>query len=409
MLSFLFDLIACLFSWVLVQIGCTAKGIKISDLSLDALSLIDEAFDGVGDIYDMHTHLVGEGHGGTGCCTHPNVHSLFWHPFYTLQKIIFKNAAGIPHNSRNVDSDYLQKLVYYTKNFNELGKGVYRHFLLAMDHWYDDDGCVREDRTGIYVPNEYMLDVVKKYPEIFHPCVSIHPYREDCVDELEKYAKQGIRIVKWLPNSMGIDMSRNICLPFYKAMKENNMILLCHVGDEHSVSAGGVVQRYGNPLLLRYPLNAGVKVIAAHCASEGISTDYDSYIKKKESSFRLFLRLMDTPKYKDLLFADISSMILFKRIGEPLTTMLNRSDLHDRLVYGSDYPVPLIGLITRTRSMVKAGYINEVQRKSLNQIFDYNPLLFDFVIKRIIKSPDHGCKFSPKIFGWNEKLLGKKN
>lgn len=76
-------------------------------------------------------------------------------------------------------------------------------------------------------------------------------------------------------------------------MHELNMVLLCHVGEEHSIDAGGLDQSLGNPLKLRAyafepgrflspsqmfdysPLNAGVKVIAAHCASEGENIDLD--------------------------------------------------------------------------------------------------------------------------------------
>ncbi len=47
-------------------------------------------------------------------------------------------------------------------------------------------------------------------------------------------------------------------------------------------------------------------MIAAHCASEGSSVDYEGESKQHVSNFKLFMRLMDDPKYKDLLYADIS-------------------------------------------------------------------------------------------------------
>ncbi len=52
-------------------------------------------------------------------------------------------------------------------------------------------------------------------------------------------------MVKLLPNSMDIDLDlkeNNSLHPklikYYEAIIENNMIMLVHVGEEHSVSAG---------------------------------------------------------------------------------------------------------------------------------------------------------------------------
>lgn len=52
-------------------------------------------------------------------------------------------------------------------------------------------------------------------------------------------------------------------------MRSLGMVLLTHTGVEHSVDFAYHNDELGNPLLLRAPLDAGVKVIAAHCASEG--------------------------------------------------------------------------------------------------------------------------------------------
>lgn len=48
------------------------------------------------------------------------------------------------------------------------------------------------------------------------------------------------------------------------------MTLLIHTGDEHAVDASGYNNNeYGNPLKLRYPLSFGIRIIGAHCGSEG--------------------------------------------------------------------------------------------------------------------------------------------
>lgn len=98
--------------------------------------------------------------------------------------------------------------------------------------------------------------------------------------------------VQWLPNSMNIDPTDERCLPFYHVLKSRGIVLLCHTGEEHSVDAGGIDQKLGNPLLLRAALDAGVTVIAAHCASEGENPDLDvpGDKKPKAENFDLFMR-----------------------------------------------------------------------------------------------------------------------
>ena len=113
-----------------------------------------------------------------------------------------------------------------------------------------------------------MFSLADQYPDVFEPVVSVNPYRQDALDELERGAKRGARLVKWLPNAIGIDPADDLCDAFYRRMNELNLILLSHGGEEKAVEAEED-QKLGNPLLLRRPLEVGVKVIVAHCAGLG--------------------------------------------------------------------------------------------------------------------------------------------
>ena len=101
---------------------------------------------------------------------------------------------------------------------------------------------------------------------------------------------------------------------------------------------------------------------------------------------------MDEPKYAGLLFGEISAMLQFNRMPVPLATLLKRQDLHSRLVNGSDYPLPAVNSLIWTRSMARAGFITAEERQALNEIYDYNPLLFDFVLKRTTAPPRNEAK-----------------
>jgi predicted TIM-barrel fold metal-dependent hydrolase len=320
------------------------------------------------------------------------------HPFHRLKFKVYMSSAGVDDESK-ADSQLIERLARLVNRIRGHGK----HRLLAFDKNYQRDGSVNLEKTEFYVPNEYVFEVAQRYPDLFVPNISVNPYRPDAIAELEKWAQRGARIVKWLPNAMGIDPSDPQCDPFYEKMKELDLILLSHGGEEKAVEAEED-QKLGNPLLLRRALDHGVKVIVAHCAGLGSNEDLDSKDRKQRDNFDLFLRLMDEKRYEGLVFGEISAMTQFNRIGKPLHTMLEREDLHERLVNGSDYPLPAVNILIRTRPLVKHGYLTSSEGECLREIYDYNPLLFDFVLKRNLRRPGTSKTLPASIFMTNPSL-----
>lgn len=129
-------------------------------------------------------------------------------------------------------------------------------------------------------------------------------------------------------------------------------------------------------------------------------------------------------------------------------------DIHDRLVYGSDYPVPAINLVVHTSklkrlaahnatyscqvtallkltfnlcyivlvnvypgyrtqavlfltilviSYYRVGLITPAQCTALNELYNYNPLLFDLVSKRLLRGPKGGS-FPSSLFKAHPQL-----
>jgi len=370
-----------------------------SKLSTKSSDLIKRAFDDIDPerLIDHHVHIAGLGVGGTKTFVNPKM--LTWrHPFHRLKLKVYMSSAGVS-NEDDADPQAAARLASLVKSIKDHG----RHRLLAFDKNYRKDGTVNLEKTEFYVPNDYVFELAERYPDLFVPNISVNPYRPDAIEELEKWARRGARIVKWLPNAMGIDPSDPKCDPFYQKMKELDLILLSHGGEEKAVEAEED-QKLGNPLLLRRALDHGVKVIVAHCAGLGTNEDLDARDRRQVENFDLFLRLMDERRYEGLLFGEISAMTQFNRSGKPLRTMLAREDLHERLVNGSDYPLPAVNLLIRTRPLVRQGYINNSEALSLKEIYDYNPLLFDFVLKRTLKLPGTTRPFPASIFMTNLAL-----
>ena len=367
---------------------------KLSPKSSD---LVKRAFDDIDPqrLIDHHVHVAGLGAGGTFV----NRKMRSWkHPFHRLKFKVYMSSAGAT-DEENADGQLVDRLVSLVNHISGHGK----HRLLAFDKNYRPDGSANLEKTEFYVPNEYVFEIAERHPEMFVPNISVNPYRPDAMTELEKWAKRGARIVKWLPNAMGIDPSDPKCDPFYQKMKELDLILLSHGGEEKAVEAEED-QKLGNPLLLRRPLDHGVKVIVAHCAGLGTNEDLDSKDRPQVDNFDLFLRLMDEKRYEGLAFGEISAMTQFNRVGKPLQTILAREDLHERLLNGSDYPLPAVNILIRTRPLVKQGYLNESEGQSLKEIYDFNPLLFDFVLKRTITLPGTTKTLPASVFMTNSTL-----
>lgn len=360
--------------------------------------LIKRSFDGIDParLLDYHTHVAGI---GTDADAFVNPKMFAWrHPFHRLKFKVYLSAGAVT-DVDNADAQIVERLLSLITNID--GHGKYR--LLAFDKNYNRDGTANLAKTEFYVANDYIFTLANRRPDCFEPVISVNPYRSDALTELERGAKRGAQMVKWLPNAMGIDPSDELCDQFYQKMKELGLVLLSHGGEEKAVEAEED-QRLGNPLLLRRALDYGVKVIVAHCAGLGDNEDLDSPQRKRVPNFDLFLRLMDEKRYEGILFADISAMTQYNRIGRPLTTILQREDLHERLVNGSDYPLPAINILIRTGTLHKQGYITREQRLCLNEIYDYNPLLFDFALKRAINVPGTEQRLPASIFMANPCL-----
>ena len=362
-------------------------------LSPGARELIEEAFAGIDPdrLVDLHIHPFGQEPDPAGPSVSPSVWS--WrHPYRMVQFRVYLSAAGIRGTSR-ITGQMVERLLALVRHFGAPG----RFFLYAMDRHYRPDGTLDPTATTFFVPNDYVVALAQRHPDRFVPVVSIHPYRPDALAELERWARQGVRYLKWLPQAQGIDPTSPRTEPFYRLLRETGTVLLAHTGAELAVFTGRH-QELGNPLLLRAPLDQGVRVVALHSASFGRNIDRENPGRPTVSSFALFLRLMDEPRYTDLLYGEIAGVTSFNHSRQVLATLLERTDLHPRLINGSDYPLPAINFLVMTGRLAALGFITWEERRQLNEIYRSNPLLFDFVLKRTIRHPASGRRFAASVF-----------
>ncbi len=329
-------------------------------------------------LWDGHVHLIGTGDSKSGVWINPHMRNML-HIRQFAQLKFYLNASCTVNNQ--IDESYVKRLLELHK---EMPSGS-RLLLLAFDYTYNKQGKRQKKFSAFHTPNEYATKIAAVNPKQFEWVASIYPYRIDGVEALYKAKQSGARAVKWLPPAMGIDPSSPLCDNFYLAMKECDLPLIVHAGEEKAVH-GANMHEFGNPLLLRRPLEQGVKVIVAHCASLGSSIDLDKSDKaKKIANFELFQRLRGETKYEENLFGEIYAMTQINRVGPALDMIIQRQDWHHRLINASDYPLPAVMPLFSLGKLVKHKYISETQALVLGEVRKYNALLFDLLLKRLLR------------------------
>src|SRR5579864_6473118 len=134
---------------------------------------------------DAHVHVVGNGSGGSGCWLRLN-------PWRRPMAAVMLRHIGLASAALQGDLErlYVERLLELVRG-SSLGAVV----ILAQEQVYDDQGRVVPDGGSFYVPNDYVLDLARKHAE-FLPAISIHPARQDALEELQRCLAGGAVMMK---------------------------------------------------------------------------------------------------------------------------------------------------------------------------------------------------------------------
>ncbi len=273
-------------------------------------------------IIDMHVHIAGLGYGESGCFVSDEMQKSYKFDYYL-------GAFGVKRKELELEGDQL--LVQRLAKTIEASDKVQGAIVLAMDGVINSHGELDRNKTQVYIPNEYVAKQTLQYPPLYFGA-SINPYRHNSLALLEKVKSQGAKLIKWIPNIQHIDPADKKLIPFYKKMKALDLPLLSHTGQERSFHSA--IDEYADPKRLELPLSLGVTVIAAHIATTGKT--------ENKSNFQRILPMFS--RYPNL-YADISSLT---QINKPdyLVNALKDSRLKGRLLYGSDFPLVNMVLVS---------------------------------------------------------------
>jgi hypothetical protein len=303
---------------------------------------------------DAHVHIVGNGSGKSGCWLRV---SSWRRPMAALML----RHVGLPSDALHGDLEGL-----YVKRLLELvrGSSLGAVVILAQEQVHDDQGKAIPDAGSFYVPNEYVLELARRHPE-FLPAVSIHPARPDALEELERCLAGGAALMKCLPNCQNINCGDRRFTRFWERMAETQLPLLAHTGGEHTLPV--VRPEFSNPHTLTLPLECGVKVIAAHCGTKSGLTDPEY--------FDLFVEM--TRRFPNL-YGDNSAFTVPIR-GRHVRAC-TREPLVQRIIHGSDFPVPVYGHFPWLRGFIDWKTFRRWERHP-------NVLERDFQLKKAMGFP----------------------
>jgi predicted TIM-barrel fold metal-dependent hydrolase len=290
-------------------------------------------------VIDMHVHIAGRGD------VWPE--DLWWSERFE-EGIGFKALAILKGWSSKQVGDELMRTVLSDQA--TMARRIDLAVVLAFDNVYDPDGTYRgpqrakreEVFTTLYVSNQYVVDLCESYPKKLLPGISVHPFRPDALEELDKY-KDRAALCKWMPSAQLIDFESSVGQPklerFYAKLAEIKLPLLLHTGIETSIpTVDKSFERFNSARFVERALDLGATVIVAHCGCSYFDLLQDNMV---DDTIRLFQKM--EAEGKDWgLYADISALFSPFRRRKILDRIFAEIPA-ERLVYGSDFPNPAKG------------------------------------------------------------------
>lgn len=266
-----------------------------------------------GPIIDFHVHLLGVGDSGSGCYVNNKREQR-------LTSWFFQRLMRLRENGRR-DEDFVQRLVAMLR-----ASSVDKAVLLAQDSRYDSAGNPDKENTSFYVPNDYLFQIVGRFPDLFIPCVSINPKRRDALEELDRCAGLGARVLKIHPPIQDVDPGEARLRPFYRHCAEKNIIVMFHTGTEHAAEIVG--NQFSDPARLVPALEEGCIVIASH-------SGFGSLIDKED----FFPHLLPLVRRFPNFYCDTAALAITFRFRS-LPRILQEPEILERTLHASDIPFP---------------------------------------------------------------------
>lgn len=266
---------------------------------------------------DIHIHLAGTGCNCSGCWIGPKFRRR-----YTFRLLQLMQGISKKQLVTSIDEDWAQMIANLVK-----GSAVDYGVVLGFDGTVaPETGLIDRSRSQMIIPPEWVFSVCKTHNNLL-PGPSINPHASNSLDLLEFCIESKAVLIKWLPSAQMIDPAHVGLVKFYQRLAESNIPLLIHCGGEKTFASL-------NPALndverLELPLSQGVRIICAHSATRVLGSRERDQIPELKQLLR---------RYPNL-WVDNSGICNPSRFSH-LPRLARDSEITDRTLYGSDWPVP---------------------------------------------------------------------
>ncbi|MCG3655537.1 amidohydrolase family protein [Aliarcobacter butzleri] len=276
---------------------------------------------------DFHSHLL-----------NPNV--SFSRLYDKVAISLFAKKLGVDKNeliNRKYDA-FVESFINNIKTSKHIKKSV----ILPVDAKIDIKGDeIHRDKT-VCSSNEDVYKEYQKYPNEIIPFFSINPNRKDALDLIDKYASLGFKGAKFLQNYWDIDINDKKYSKYFEKIKSYNLPIIIHSGSEYAISSNS---KYEKIEVANQAIEIGCKVVLAHF---GVNIIMENRLKYFHNNLSFknnrfgddYFKTLEYLEKHENVYADLSAVIaLFRtKIVEDLAK--NQKQIHHKLLFGTDYPVP---------------------------------------------------------------------
>ncbi|MFA5354069.1 MAG: amidohydrolase family protein [Thermodesulfovibrionales bacterium] len=300
---------------------------------------------------DIHFHMTGNGKDlkkiQEDVYFNPDDNNLFFtRVLYNLvSEELMRMEGDLDRDGQISTQEYINLCYKVVSDSEELDAVV----ILGLDGLFSPKtGLLDEKKTDLWVSNCFLSKVVRelndragketdpaKVKKFFYGA-SVSPNRANWEEEMDTVVKDPYAVLmKLIPSTQHVTLMDSRHTELYKTLAQHRLPLLCHVGPEYSFPEGIRKKRLDNFRFLEKPLDCGVTVIAAHCATPVFPVIDRNEIRE----FYRFMKAANSGGVK--LYGDTSAFSLSTRL--PILQEVLETFPPEWLVNGSDFPIPIDG------------------------------------------------------------------
>lgn len=299
-----------------------------------------------------------------------------------LSRSLRDRAAGIV-NDDTADADYIARLLRQIRAM----PGSYRAEISGRAGVFDKHGAPLHGQPSPIVSNRYVGWLAERAPKALAAEVSVHPRQPDATAALERWAKAGVRDVRWWPVAQRIDLDGKAAKAVYKVMAAHGMRLDVAVGQLRRADHDPA---WVAPSAVAAALDAGVAVRLRLGGATGSAGQ-----QLMPALFALLRRHGDT---KPALTVSLAGLLSGDRPKTELEPLLQHPQFFGHLRYGSAYPAIARADAIDLDALAGAGFIARADVAPLHAIYDVNPLLFALAVMRRLHLPYTTLGFPVAVF-----------